>query len=457
MWEHERLFFDYELKHASPPSGFYRIILLLDEAVHDVLGAAGKIVSISAWPNFFHGVLREIKPPSRNGPAYLETLNIGFFQETVLTLDPSPSDAKRGYKRYVRGKNGVNSFLTSESLNSALTTKLDWDPRLRIEDSSKNYQYILARISSVQETLRHLIGSKIRRAALDPEARPLLNERKIAIASDIDAQNDEISVFQSCYFASMLTTDLSSKSVTQRFSNRERIVLYADKNYPLYQDGGKIFLPSLSESAQLISNQIGINTILLTKDNYLVFPRQNLTANMHAGDVMPSASGSMDWDDLATLDTPTFRELCKNSALREIREELGRNYTKIRQSGELGLSDFFLTGLYRGLVRGCKPDVAAFGVLNWRRTDLREQLNEIQTLENSPVTSENQDESGTTFWLEVLNAEDMKDKLRDFVKAAPEGRSISLDATLHCVLRALEKHPEVFDQAFRKTLKFLRS
>lgn len=162
---------------------------------------------------------------------------------------------------------------------------------------------------------------------------------------------------------------------------------------------------------------------------------------------MPSASGSMDWEDLEDRTDLSFRDICFSSAMREIREELGQNPIKIKNSGEVNTPTFLITGIYRGLIRGGKPDVAAFGVLDWRLDQLRAQPNEIVDLDNSPARRFEKRTAANTYSVKVNSLKEMKAEI-DQIWTARRGTSVSLDATIYCLKTAIENHPEVFGDIF---------
>lgn len=202
-----------------------------------------------------------------------------FYNRKVLKALPSAQERKRGWRVLKLTGRPRNAFLTSSILNSTIVSDGGWNPKIVVDESNIHYGRLLSKISTHEQHMREMIKAKIEKAITDPRVRPLINERKIALTSDFEVQMTEIHAFQSCYFASMLTTDISCKDLTLSNELGDTVISKAKRNFPMQKEQGKDCIPSISKSANYISNQLGINIILLTKDYHLVFPRQNLSAN----------------------------------------------------------------------------------------------------------------------------------------------------------------------------------
>ena len=94
--------------------------------------------------------------------------------------------------------------------------------------------------------------------------------------------------------------------------------------------GDDLVLRPLSQSSKTVSAQIGINLLCVSKDKILLVAIQGGKTMVGQNQRTPTASGSMDWEDLGEV--KTFKELGKVAALRELREEWGGNAVR-RKSG----------------------------------------------------------------------------------------------------------------------------
>lgn len=108
------------------------------------------------------------------------------------------------------------------------------------------------------------------------------------------------------------------------------------------------------------SNYIGISTLVLTTDNYLIIPSQGKLSNANAGRLAPSGSGSAGKTDFKKANT--LNDILTIAMEREFREECNIN-KKFEISTEI-------IGYARLLERGGKPDFFGVSVIKSSINDL---------------------------------------------------------------------------------------
>jgi hypothetical protein len=120
-------------------------------------------------------------------------------------------------------------------------------------------------------------------------------------------------------------------------------------------DGLRLLAPDgevLDLEASALSNHIGISSVALTSDQYLVVSRQGARNAQSAGLLGPAGSGSLDFSDVAGA-SGDLSGLLKMAMQRELIEECGLADRSIRIQTHL-------IGFARLLQRGGKPEF--FGV-----------------------------------------------------------------------------------------------
>ena len=104
----------------------------------------------------------------------------------------------------------------------------------------------------------------------------------------------------------------------------------------------------------VMSDHIGISTLAVTTDGYVIILHQNDKALTSTDRLTPSGSGSVDFSDLRP--DSDFRETLKAAAERELREETNL------PAGQIGHTE--VIGFYRDPGRGGKPEFCCLTRLN---------------------------------------------------------------------------------------------
>lgn len=165
------------------------------------------------------------------------------------------------------------------------------------------------------------------------------NERKLCMASEFGESGGEwyVRVCKGCYYNSYLTNVIYAKKLSHQ-SGWGMTPPANIANYPVRR---------LEKS--VMSDHIGISTLAVTTDGYVIILHQNDKALTSTDRLTPSGSGSVDFSDLRP--DSDFRETLKAAAERELREETNL------PAGRIGHTE--VIGFYRDLGAVGNPSSAA--------------------------------------------------------------------------------------------------
>jgi hypothetical protein len=152
----------------------------------------------------------------------------------------------------------------------------------------------------------------------DPPLR-FINEEKTCLASDLFHKRN-ISIYRGTYFHSFLTNELTTSLLESR-GHHPQITYRGSVHFPAFhENNGQWHLKRICESH--MSNHIGVSTIVITNDGYLVLWRQSGGSQQSSDLLAPTGSGSCDWSDWSTLSNrSSLKALLSRAMEREFREE----------------------------------------------------------------------------------------------------------------------------------------
>lgn len=148
------------------------------------------------------------------------------------------------------------------------------------------------------------------------------------------------------YYDTFLTNIINGKQLR---SNQDNSIIASAEDYlPIKFNDNEIFMKDITSS--LVNNEIGISTIAITSDNYLVIWTQNRAAQSSNGLLVPTGSGSCDWSDKVG---DNFSETIKSAMKRELWEESGAK-SLCRQYEDIG--ETIILGYFRWIAKSGKPE-----------------------------------------------------------------------------------------------------
>lgn len=168
------------------------------------------------------------------------------------------------------------------------------------------------------------------------------NERKLCQASEIIQSGScaYVRVSKGCYYNSFLTNDIYTAALSDQEGTRIHPPLNAS-TYPIKK---------LDES--VFSNHMGVTTLAVSSDNYVMILRHNNKTAISANKLAGSGSGSVDFTDWHQSTDTDLREIIIRTAHRELYEEAG-----FKELEKQGIKiDSKVIGMFRNLERGGKPD-----------------------------------------------------------------------------------------------------
>ena len=239
----------------------------------------------------------------------------------------------------------INKVLFNSSLDPAM------GPFVRIEETFFDFPDEL-------EKYREIVFREKRRS------RALLwNEKKVRLASDLDAAMIEsinkgnqamICLQPTTYYDSLCSNEIMLYSVFPKDDPTDVKDLWKDYVKDRSSTDNEPSLEHLSTSR--LSNHIGINILAIKKTGLLVVQKQGDAAIVNPGRLVPSSSGSLDWEDveaklkLSRSGSNRIRlgDVLLEGMIRELKEEDGFHESRVFAKWVIGYS--------RDLTRGGKPD-----------------------------------------------------------------------------------------------------
>lgn len=238
------------------------------------------------------------------------------------------------------------------------------------------------------------------------------NEKKVAITSGFGRNTNNVELGFTTYITSMITNEAS------RYMIMREEKIYVDFWEILYPINYNMELKSIEFST--MSNHIGISTLALTKDNTFALWSQAAKTDQEAGSVMPSGSGSLDWDDYMISRGKNLQDVLCYGIARELYEEsimrighkihimfftmiipsmyyfrlfglkplkwIHKKYEFFFRRPHKKISDLsentLIIGYYRWLDRGGKPEFVGISkITDFKRDELRNQKDEVDELD----------------------------------------------------------------------------
>ena len=192
--------------------------------------------------------------------------------------------------------------------------------------------------------------------------RDFYNEKKLCLSRDFD-DSGTVYCHKGSYYTFFLTNSVAGKYAI----NREgKTVANFINLFPLNNDG------QLENITQInFDNHIGISTIAFTKDNFMVFWIQNARAQSSNNLVVPTGSGSCDYNDVFEMN---FYKTIKKAMERELFEES----TTLKKPYYKHIKNTKLLGYFRWFNKAGKPEFAGMTKLKIDYTTLRSNKKEVR-------------------------------------------------------------------------------
>lgn len=257
----------------------------------------------------------------------------GIKDYSKIELDNNLSEIEMPYRR----DSEEEGVLISDGMNEVIChSSLSIKPVMVETKRSNTKTYIRQYESVLLKFLNHKWHD------VNQKGGEFTNDRKICLGSELVKEADGSCSWPICkgrYYNGVLTNFIYSRYVGGSYYR-----LYP----PVNVDNTRVKPFGSSD----FSDHIGVSTILVTVDKFLVITEQAANAGYNEGKKMPSGSGSLDYADYH--EGEDFRQMIIRGAERELFQEL--SLEKKMKKGKWAKVETRILSYYRDLERGGKPE-----------------------------------------------------------------------------------------------------
>jgi hypothetical protein len=281
-----------------------------------------------------------------------EQINLGTIKLCASKSDFEVFRCKKG--GYIAFSRAINRYLQT---NPKIETTID-----------KKYKEKKKRLIKSDVMLFNVVLKKNFKKAMENGGN-FYNQEKLCLAEDLKYGMSSILCGKGEYYCTYLTNRIWNKVIVNN-NTGDRYNILSDRITP-YNNFGQMQLKSITDSC--MNNEIGVATIGITSDHYVVFWVQSRKAQYSQGLLLPTGSGSCDWKD-HKLNKGNFLETLKFCMERELCEE--------SQLSSLEFVDkTLILGYYNWIDYGGKPEFAGITKLNCELKELTGNKKEVERQE----------------------------------------------------------------------------
>ena len=257
---------------------------------------------------------------------------------------PAEIQAPQGWDKTPENASGEYAVFSQEVNRHLISAKaIPLKIKEKKFDRAKVRKFIMQHRSVMFEFLNE------RRADSKYKHHEFFNEEKLCLTSDDlmieeKKENSQASCHRGTYFSAYLTNICCKKEL---YGQDGMVVFDGYDYYPATEDN---FLLPLALSP--LCNNIGISTIGITKDLYLILWIQNFKTQGNNGKLVPSGSGSCDWAD-RKHGGADFAAVIRYAMQRELWEESGK---KALSDSPDKIGTTRIIGYFRWLEKGGAPE-----------------------------------------------------------------------------------------------------
>ncbi len=360
---------------------------------------------------------------------YIKDKNIYFaesfqIQDILQTINPSNEEKIAGYRSFFMPEKN-DCFFISEKANKNIMNN---SHKIKLVINQKHRYEIIKKLQSESENYRDILLCKYYQSR--QQGRMFFDEKKISLLTTITNETSSIEIFESSYFLSFITNDLSVVNVEKRNNNLEPTLLWSAANsFPCYDFDKNPKMKTFKGS--LMSNHIGGNTLAITRSGRLILWRQGCSAQRSTGLLAPTGSGSLDLQDLDHKHL-NLENLVVTGMERELLEECHKSGNFINW----GLIDKTkLIGFYRWIGKAGLPGFLGVTKLVVDVEDISPNISEV----------DNPKYIQTNYPAEDITS--LKDTIKLLMKR-PRMLSVPLHANLYCLSRVIQKNPQYLNFLF---------
>ncbi|MFJ4657349.1 hypothetical protein ACIP5Y_39290 [Nocardia sp. NPDC088792] len=339
-------------------------------------------------------------------------------EDVVGNLRLSPEEDGAEYE-VVAVADRHDAYLRSQAVDCYLFENSD---RVLIRRDRDCADAVRERIRNDVAVNAKILRSTFKQARLN--RRMFRNERKIGLDSTPVAGGTEVACFETDYFSARLTNE---RARFDYCDSQDLAVSRAHEEFPAaeFHRNRPAVLQELRRTR--FSNNIGVSVLAITSDGELVLWKQRDRAMQSGNLIVPTGSGSVDYDDLRR--STNLRELLTTAMLRELREETTRSKGVMPDADDF--AEVRILGYFRWLGRGGKPDFVGVARLDAPSKSLRPNLSEV-------VAADSRD--FPTVW-RAQSASDLSASIKTLLDEKAPRLSLPLVANLRALDFAMRSQP----------------
>lgn len=236
--------------------------------------------------------------------------------------------------------------------SSAINTLLQADTPIHPKLCNDKQKHVEEYIKSYRDTLLPFLNYLWHK--MKNKRGSFYNETKLCMASEFGTSATDwyVRICKGNYYNSCLTNFI----YTQRLSHQSSWSMQPPANIENY--------PIRKLDKSVMSDHIGVSTLAITSDGYVLILRHNDKALTATDQLTPSGSGSVDYVDLQL--NADFRQTLRYAAERELHEETGIAKAQMEKTT--------IIGFYRDLKRGGKPEFCCVTYLKCNYLEVTDTL-----------------------------------------------------------------------------------
>lgn len=238
----------------------------------------------------------------------------------------------------------INSSKIEKVINSETIDDYLKHADLKLEENPNMEKQIFQFIKKNSQNLLPFLKWQYRLSVF--YGKMFFNQKKLCLSKDLNIKDNIVTCHKGTYYDTFLTNIINGKQLR---SNQDNSIIASAEDYlPIKFNDNEIFMKDITSS--LVNNEIGISTIAITSDNYLVIWTQNRAAQSSNGLLVPTGSGSCDWSDKVGNN---FSETIKSAMKRELWEESGAK-SLCKKYEDIG--ETIILGYFRWIAKAGKPE-----------------------------------------------------------------------------------------------------
>lgn len=262
-------------------------------------------------------------------------------------------------------------------LRSAALDKYIREENLILEESKNMERNIKRFIKENKDNLLPFLKFNYRLSNF--YGRMFFNEKKLCISSDIRITSKEKKVYyhKGTYYDTYLTNIIAGKELRSNEDNK--LIASAEEFMPVIRKDDEYYLKDITVS--VMNNEIGVSTLAITNDNYLIIWTQNRVAQSSGGLLVPTGSGSCDFADIRGK---SFNDTIIYAMNRELWEENGGKHLcpSVEEIGQTKI-----LGTFRWINKGGKSEFVGLTKVNKDLISFAQEKKEVFDREEYLINS----------------------------------------------------------------------